>query len=381
MREKGVEARRAVLLNDFVAQWRAVSPEALEAMDRVGGSGWYILGREVERFESALSSTWGIEHAIGVGNGLDAIEIALRASGLHAGDKVLTTPLSAFATTLAVVRCGGVPVFVDTDRSGLLDLGLARAVLSRDRGIRFLLPVHLYGHALDLQTLRELRNEHGTVVIEDCAQAIGARSHGCAVGTVGAAAAVSFYPTKNLGALGDGGAVLTPDPQLAGRARTLRHYGQSSTYVHDELGLNSRLDELHAAVLGDVLLPRLASWTARRAEIARRYREGIGGCHVEVLPVPEGSDSVWHLFPVLAPQGRRDALRSHLRDEGVGSGVHYPTLIPDQEALRREGIGEIHGELDRARSIADREVSLPIHPFLTDEEVERVIGAVVSWKG
>src|SRR5262249_35588045 len=176
-----------------------------------------------------------------------AIEIGLRCLGIRPGDKVLTTPLSAFATTLAVMRCGGVPVFVDTDPSGLLDLERCRSLLARDRGIRFLLPVHLYGHSIALDRLEALRAEFALGIVEDCAQAIGARSGARGVGTVGQVAALSFYPTKNLGALGDGGAVFTADEAIARRARALRHYGQSATYIHDEVGLNSRLDEIHAA--------------------------------------------------------------------------------------------------------------------------------------
>jgi len=370
-----------VLLNDFRAQWSAVGAEVLAAVDRVGASGWYILGREVERFESALASAWGLPHAVGVGNGLDAIEIGLRCLGIRPGDKVLTTPLSAFATTLAVMRCGGVPVFVDTDASGLLDLDRCRDVLSRDPGIRFVVPVHLYGHCVDLEGLEALREEFDLRIVEDCAQAIGARFRGRGVGTVGQVAAVSFYPTKNLGALGDGGAVLTADETIAHRARALRHYGQSATYVHDEAGLNSRLDELHAAVLSDVFLPRLAGWTARRSEVAARYRSGIRNGAVQLVPVSEGSASVWHLFPVLCEPGRREAYRAHLSDAGVSTGIHYPHLIPEQKALLGYGSHEVHGPLKNAQMLAEGEVSLPIHPFLPDEDADRVMSAVCAWAG
>jgi dTDP-3-amino-3,4,6-trideoxy-alpha-D-glucose transaminase len=378
---KAQHSAASVSLNDFQAQWRAVGPEVLAAVDRVGASGWYILGREVERFESALAATWGLPHAVGVGNGLDAIEIGLRCLGIRPGDRVLTSPLSAFATTLAVMRCGGVPVFVDTDESGLLDLDRCRQLLSLDRRIRFVIPVHLYGHCIDLDGLDTLRNEFDLEIVEDCAQAIGARSHGRGVGTIGKAAAVSFYPTKNLGALGDAGALLTADEAIARRARALRHYGQSTTYVHDELGLNSRLDEVHAAVLGDVFLPRLAEWTARRSEVARRYRSEIHSRAVRLVPVPEGSVPVWHLFPILCDPARREAFRAHLAGAGVSSGVHYPRLIPEQKALLEHGSHEVHGPLDSARVFAESEVSLPIHPFLRKEEVDRVVSAVCAWTG
>jgi dTDP-4-amino-4,6-dideoxygalactose transaminase len=370
-----------VPLNDFPAQWKAVRTEVLAAVDRVGASGRYVLGREVERFESALASTWGLPHAVGVGNGLDAIEIGLRCLGIRPGDRVLTTPLSAFATTLAVMRCAGVPVFVDTDASGLLDLDRCRNLLSRDSRIRFVIPVHLYGHCIDLERLEALRKEFDLGIVEDCAQAIGARFRGRGVGTVGQVAAVSFYPTKNLGALGDGGAVLMAGDAIARRARALRHYGQSATYAHDEVGLNSRLDEMHAAVLGDVFLPRLAEWTARRSAVAARYSSEIRDGAVRPIPVPEGSSSVWHLFPVLCAPARRDAFRAHLSNAGVSTGVHYPRLIPEQKAMLDYGSYEVHGALDNARMVAEREVSLPIHPFLLEEDVDRVISAVSTWAG
>lgn len=371
----------SIPLNDFQAQWRAVGTEVLATVNRVGASGWYILGREVERFESALASTWGLAHAIGVGNGLDAIEIGLRCLGIRPGDKVLTTPLSAFATALAAMRCGAVPVFTDTDASGLLDLKRCRDILMRDSGIRFIVPVHLYGHSLDLDRLEALRDEFDLGIVEDCAQAIGAAFGGRGVGTVGQVAAVSFYPTKNLGALGDGGAVLTNDEMIARRARALRHYGQSATYVHDEAGLNSRLDELHAAILADVFLPRLGPWTIRRGEVAARYRSGIRAGAVQIMPVPDGSASVWHLFPVLCEPARRDALRAYLSAAGVATGTHYPRLIPEQRALLDYASHEVHGSLENARRLAKGEVSLPIHPFLPEEDIDRVISAVSAWTG
>ncbi len=370
-----------VQLNDFRAQWKAVGAEVLAVVDRVGASGWYILGQEVERFESALASAWGLPYAVGVGNGLDAIEIGLRCLGIRPGDKVITTPLSAFATTLAIMRCAGVPVFVDTDASGLLDIDRCRELLLRDHRIRFVVPVHLYGHCVDLERLEALQEEFALGIVEDCAQAIGARFHGRGVGTVGKVAAVSFYPTKNLGALGDGGAVITADEAITLRARALRHYGQSATYVHDEAGLNSRLDEVHAAILGDVFLPRLARWTARRSEVAARYRSGIRDCAVQPVPIPQGCASVWHLFPVLCEPARREAFRAHLSGTGISTGIHYPRLILEQKALLDYGRHEVHGPLENARRLAEAEVSLPIHPFLLEEDVDRVISAVCSWAG
>jgi dTDP-4-amino-4,6-dideoxygalactose transaminase len=367
----------SIMLNDFVAQWQEVRADTLAAVDRVGASGWLILGKEVKEFEAALGSFWGLAHAVGCGNGLDAIEISLRALGLRAGDRVLTTPLSAFATTLAIVRAGGAPVFVDVDGSGLVDLSLCRKLLKSRPDIRFFVPVHLYGHGLDVDQLADLKRFHNLRIVEDCAQSIGAQSHGVLVGAVGEFAATSFYPTKNLGAMGDGGAVLTADPTLADIARSLRDYGQAQKYVHSRLGLNSRLDELQASILRTALLPRLKRFTERRQAIAAAYVGGIRHAHISLPSSPCGSTSVWHLFPVIVSD--RERFVAHLNANSVGCGVHYPKLITDQEALR--GVPhEVIGPLDSARRFAAGEVSLPIHPYLDDEQVARVISVCNEWR-
>ena len=207
-----------IAMNDFGRQWADTGPAVLEAVSRVGASGWYILGPEVDSFERALAALLGRRFAVGCASGLDAIEISLRCLGLKPGDKVLTTPLSAFATALAILRAGGRPVFVDVDDAGSLDLDRCRAVLERDRSIRFLLPVHLFGHPCNLERLAELKSRFQLKLVEDCAQAIGARFGAQPVGSAGDVSALSFYPTKNLGALGDGGAIATDDPSQIGRA-------------------------------------------------------------------------------------------------------------------------------------------------------------------
>ncbi|MDX6567905.1 MAG: hypothetical protein QOH15_483 [Gaiellales bacterium] len=369
-----------VQLADFKRQWSSIREPALAAVDRVGESGWLILGTEVAAFERDLAGACGVAHVVGCANGLDAIEIALRAAGIGKGDRVLTTPLSAFATALAIIRAGAEPVFVDVDASGLLDLDLAEQALSDDPAIRAVVPVHLFGHAQDLDRLEAMATTHGAAVIEDCAQAIGARSHGRPVGSVGIAGATSFYPTKNLGALGDGGAVLTRDAGIAESARGLRDYGQSAKYVHDRLGLNSRLDELQAAVLRDALLPELTAGTARRVAIADRYRREITTPDLVHPPIPHGSASVWHLFPVLS-RGDREAFRAHLDAHGVGNAVHYPVLMSDQQALREAFPNASHGPLPFADRFARQEISLPLHAYLSDDEVERVIAACNDWQG
>jgi dTDP-3-amino-3,4,6-trideoxy-alpha-D-glucose transaminase len=368
--------RPQIELNDFTRQWADIGAAVLDAVRTVGASGRYILGDEVAGFEQALAGALGSRYAVGCANGLDAIEIALRAAGARPGDRVLTTPLSAFATTLGILRAECVPMFTDVDASGLLDLDRCEEIIEGGR-VRFLLPVHLYGHALDLDRLFEMRTRHDLLVVEDCAQAIGASSGGRNVGTAGDAAALSLYPTKNLGALGDGGVLLTGDEVIGDRARALRDYGQSAKYVHDHRGLNSRLDEMHAAILRRASLPRLAAWTAARRAIAAAFLQGIRIPCVRPVPTPHGSSSVWHLFPVLVDD--RDGFRRHLERGGIRTGIHYPRLITEQKALAHGPPCEIVGELRNAAAFAASEVSLPIHPYLEAEEVERIIDRVNAW--
>jgi dTDP-4-amino-4,6-dideoxygalactose transaminase len=371
----------SILANDFRAQWADTAAAVPGALARVGESGWLILGAEVRAFEAALAQAWGLGHAVGVANGMDAIEIALRAAGMAPGAPVLTTPLSAFATTLAIVRAGGHPVFVDVDATGGLDLDAVEAWLhDHSAAETWMVPVHLYGHCQDLERLAALRDRFGVRIVEDCAQSIGARWHDRPCGTVGLAATTSFYPTKNLGALGDGGALLTDDAELAARCRQWRDYGQSARYHHGVLGLNSRLDELQAAILRSALLPRLPAATARRRLLAARYQAGLQGLPGLTLPpAPASSESVWHLFPVLA-DGGRDSLTAALQAAGVQTGIHYPVLIPDQKAMTDTAF-TMAGDLARARRFAATELSLPIHPYLSDDAADRVIAACREWSG
>lgn len=369
-----------ILLNDFQRQWEDTRNATMEALAAVGASGWYILGKEVTAFEEALARCWGVDHAVGVASGLDALEISLRIVGCRAGDRVLTTPLSAFATTLAIVKLGAIPVFVDTDEHGLISLDRCRELLARRSDIRYMVPVHLYGHALDLKQLAGFRDQFGCRVVEDCAQSILASWDGTRTGTAGEIAATSFYPTKNLGALGDGGAVLTGDTGYGAAARALRDYGQSRKYQHDSIGYNSRLDELQAAIMRRVFLPKLKGWTDRRRRIAARYLEGIGNPGVTPMAPPGTDGSVWHLFPVRVDPKRKEEFLRYARECGVLCGEHYPILIPDQKAL--SGVPcELAHECVTARAIARSEVSLPIHPYLSDDEVDRVINCCNRWRG
>jgi len=368
-----------VKLNDFERLWADAGSDVLAAVRAVGESGWYILGREVVAFEGELARLWNSRFAVGVASGLDAIEIGLRACGCKAGDRVLLPPISAFATVLAVARLGAIPVFVDCDRFGLMDLDQAREALSADPSIRFAVPVHLYGHTIDLGALAELKSRYEIAIVEDAAQSVGASFRGKPCGGAGDCAATSFYPTKNLGALGDGGALLTNSEQHATLARQLRDYGQSSKYVHERIGYNSRLDELHAAILRRAMLPRLDSWTATRRAIAAHYIGAIQNPLLEIPGAPAGSESCWHLCPVLVAKGRKAEFLAHLRRNGIAAGEHYPSVLMDQPAMRDVSYRELRPCV-RARDFCGREVSLPIHPYLTADEIDRVVASCNVWR-
>jgi dTDP-3-amino-3,4,6-trideoxy-alpha-D-glucose transaminase len=365
-------------MNDFQRQWRDTREDALRAFTCVGESGWYISGRELADFEQALAALWTRQHCAGVASGLEAIEISLKALGCRAGDRVLTTPLSAFATTLAIAKLGAIPVFADTDEFGLIDLEQCGQLLSRRPEIRYLVPVHLYGNALDLAKLARLKERFELTVVEDCAQSILAGHQGSLTGTIGQCAATSFYPTKNLGAMGDGGAILTNDAEVAGRVRALRDYGQSAKYRHDSVGYKSRLDELQAALLHRAYMGKLAAWTERRRAIAAHYLAGITNPMIRPIGAPAGSHSCCHLFPVTVEAERKPGFIEHLRRNGIGCGEHYPLAIPDQKAMAQIP-HEVAGECATARRIAATEVSLPMHAYLHDDEAARVIAACNEW--
>jgi dTDP-4-amino-4,6-dideoxygalactose transaminase len=336
------------------------------AIDRVVASGWFVLGPEVERFESAFAQAAGASHAIGVGNGTDALMLVLRALGIGPGDEVITSPLSAAYTALAIVMVGATPIFADIDATRLtLDPErIAEAIGPRTRAV---LPVHLYGQSADMTAIKPLAAKHHLAIVEDCCQAHLATSGGRPVGTFGAAGAFSFYPTKNLAALGDGGAIITNDRALAERLRRLRNGGQTDRYHHQVLGANSRLDEIQAAVLLE-RLPRLHAWTAKRRDLANRYRARLG----RAVDVPPECDPghVYHLFPVRT--SRRDELQAALRGAGIETLVHYPISIPKQQAFA--------GLDSRACPIAEhvcrQVVSLPLHPRLTEPDIDMVADAV-----
>lgn len=367
-----------IKLNDFQALWDLSEKQILKTVKKVGSSGWYILGKEVLEFEKKLLYFFpGLKYCAGCGNGLDAIEIGLRTLGVKNGNIVLTTPLTAFATTLAIIRAGGVPAFVDIDESGLINLDLADEFFHNNPDVRYFVPVHLYGHSLDLDHLRYLKNKYRLKIVEDCAQSIMATSHGKSVGSVGQVACTSFYPTKNLGCLGDGGAILTSMLTIYNQAKALRDYGQTGKYRHSLLGLNSRLDELQAAIMKDCFLPNLSEATVKRQQVANFYINNIKNKRIVVPQKPRNSKSVYHLFPILV-NGNREGLREHLKNNGIESGIHYPILITDQKALI-DYPHFIYGNLKIAKKFVNAEISLPINSTMSDKEALRVVKACNNW--
>lgn len=340
------------------------------AIRRVLNRGWFILGPEVEAFEREFGDACGVPFAVGVGTGTDAIALILRALSIGPGDEVITTPLSATFSALAIMMAGARPIFADIDeeRLTLSPAAAERAISPRTRAI---LPVHLYGQPADLPALADIARRHGLALVEDCCQAHLATCAGRPVGTFGIAGAFSFYPTKNLGALGDGGAVITADAALADRIRRLRNGGQAERYAHVEPGVNSRLDELQAAVLR-ARLTFLQGWTERRRALARLYRRELAASGVQVPPELDPGH-VYHLFPVRAPD--RAGLMAHLASAGIDTLVHYPTPITRQPALAAAR----PAECPVADAVCADVLSLPLHPRLTDAQAIEVAAAVTRF--
>jgi dTDP-4-amino-4,6-dideoxygalactose transaminase len=368
-----VSAPLAVPFVDFRAHVAAHRLELDEAIARVLDSGWFILGPEVTAFESELGRALGARDAVAVGNGTDAIALALRALDVGPGDEVITSGVSAAFTGLAVLQAGARPVFVDVDPRTLnLDpQRLAEAITPRTKAV---VPVHLYGHPADMGPILALARERGIAVLEDACQAHGALHEGHPVGTLAGErgiGALSFYPTKNLGGLGDGGAVLVNDPGLAERLRQLRNGGQSDRYRHEVPGFNSRLDELQAALLR-VGLRHLAAWTERRRALAELYTRALEGAGVALPREQPYARAVFHLYVVRHP--RRDALAAALRARGVGTLVHYPIPLHLQPAFA--ALGGRPGDLPVAERATSEILSLPLYPELTDEQARSVAAAV-----
>jgi len=342
------------------------------AYRRVMDSGWYILGEEVKAFEREFAEYCGTRHCVGVANGLEALELILRVYGIGPGDEVIVPANTYIATWLAVSATGATPVPVEPN-GGTYNIDPVRIEASITPRTKAILPVHLYGQTAEMDPINEIAARRGLKVIEDAAQAHGARYRDRRAGSLGDAAGWSFYPTKNLGAFGDAGAVTTDDGELADRVRTLRNYGSKKKYYNEEKGINSRLDELHAAMLR-VRLRHLDEWNARRARIAEMYFEGLKTADVILPAVAEGAEPVWHLFVIRSQ--RRDALQRHLKSAGVEALVHYPVPPHLQEAYREMSLGV--GSLHVSESIHREALSLPMGPHLSEEDAGRVVEAVRS---
>jgi dTDP-4-amino-4,6-dideoxygalactose transaminase len=352
---------------DLVRQYSTIKTEIDESIQAVLLSGQFILGKQVSAFETEIAAYTGAEHAVGVASGTDALRLALEAVGIGPGDEVITSAFTFIATAEVISQLGAVPVFADVDSTTytLDPEDVARRLTDRTRAI---VPVHLYGHPANMTAMMDMARDRRLWVIEDAAQAIGAAHRGQPIGSIGHLGCFSFFPTKNLGAYGDGGLVTTNDAELADRVRALRQHGQRAKYVHDSIGWSSRLDELQAAVLR-VKLRHLDEWTERRRDHADRYRTLLHGLPLRLPTERPGDRAVYHLFTVALE--RRDDLQKHLGSRGIASAVHYPTPLHLQAPYRDGG-----GELPVSERASREVLSIPLHPDLDARDLETVAGVV-----
>jgi len=355
---------------DLGASYRELQTDIEAAVLRSLRSGWYIGGSDVESFENAYASFTQAQHCVGLSNGLEALHLALLALGVQPGDEVIVPSNTFIATWLAVSECGAVPVPVEPDAQTCnIDASLIEAAITERTKV--IVPVHLYGQPADMDAVLALARRHGLRVLEDAAQAQGARYKGQRIGAHGDIVAWSFYPGKNLGAVGDAGAITTNDAALADKVRVLRNYGSRQRYVNEVQGFNSRLDPVQAAVL-EVKLAHLPEWNGRRAQIAARYAAAFADTGLLLPTVPDWAEPAWHLYCVRHPQ--RDHLRQLLTDKGVETLVHYP-IAPHLQAAYA-GLGYGRGAFPLAETMADSLISLPIGPAMSDEQVTHVIVSV-----
>ena len=369
---------------DLVAQYQPIKEEIDQAVAKVIQSGQFILGPEVSALEQELADYCQCAHAVGVASGTDALHLALRACGIGEGDGVITSPFTFIATAEAISYLGAIPIFLDIDQESFnLDPNQVEDFLKGRSGVvrsvpkakpKAILPVHLYGRSADMTALMKLASAFGLKVVEDCAQAIGTEHLGQRVGSFGDAGCFSFFPTKNLGGYGDGGMVTTRDAHLPERVRILRQHGSRTRYYHDEVGFNSRLDEIQAAILR-VKLRYLDSWIAGRRRIADLYRSSLRGGSI-IVPLDDGQGRhIYHQFTIRAPQ--RDALQVHLRERGIATMIYYPVPLHQQKAYAHLGCRE--GDLPRSEKAAQEVLSLPIYPELTPEQIGLVAETILDF--
>jgi dTDP-4-amino-4,6-dideoxygalactose transaminase len=361
-------------MTNLAAQFQVLEGPISAAIQRVLRSGWYILGTEVVAFEREFAAFCGAGDCIGVASGTDAVALALKSCGVQPGDEVITVSHTAVATVAAVVQIGAVPVFADIDPlTRCIDPGQIVGLISKKTSA--VVPVHIYGQPAPMTEIMRIADEYGLKVVEDCAQAHGATIEGKRVGTFGHAAAFSFYPTKNLGAIGDGGAVVTSDQDCANKCRWLREYGWKERYTSHIQGFNSRLDELQAAILR-VKLPYLEGDNARRRECAARYNEALYGTNVIAPHTISGSLHAMHLYVVECDA--RQELRDYLGQKGIMTAVHYPLAVHEQPAYRNLYRG--CGNLTRTEQLYRKIISLPLYPELNNDQIDYICGALASWK-
>src|SRR5882762_46393 len=370
-----IQSQMKVPLLDLQAQYETIRDEVRTAVDRVLDSQHFVLGAEVQALEEEIARYSQAKFAIGCASGSDALLLALMSCDVRAGDEVITTPFSFFATASSITRLGARPVFVDIDeRTFNLNPSLAADALTEHT--KAIVPVHLYGQCVEMDPLLDL-SSRGIPIIEDAAQAIGAEDRGRRAGAMGAIGCLSFYPSKNLGGAGDGGMLLTSDPDHARRLNMLRVHGEEKKYHHKVIGLNSRLDALQAAVLR-VKLPHLDEWTAGRQRKAQQYElmfddAGLSE-HVEAPFVRSNARHVFHQFVIRVRDGRRGALREHLRDRGVGTEVYYPVPLHLQECFAY--LGYQQGDFPIAEAAAQETLALPVYPELTADQQDYVVNAI-----
>lgn len=369
-----------VPLLDLQAQYVSLRDDLQQAVDRVMSSQRFVLGDEVRQLETSLAEYCQTKHAVGCASGSDALLLALMALDVKAGDEVITTPFSFFATGACVARLGARPVFVDInpDTYNIDPSRVADAITPRTKVI---MPVHLYGQCAEMDPLLEIGRRHGIPVVEDAAQAIGATDNGRRAGSMGAIGCFSFYPTKNLGGAGDGGILTTSDDEVAARLRRLRTHGGSNEYEHEEIGINSRLDELQAAVL-NVKFPSLDKWSDERARKAEVYTKLLNDADLRfplVTPrVRSGARHIFHQYVVRVP-GNRDALMEHLKNHGVGSKIYYPISLHLQKCF--DYLGYKKGDLPASEAAADETFALPCYPELTEEQQVYVVDRISRFAG
>jgi dTDP-4-amino-4,6-dideoxygalactose transaminase len=359
-----------ILLNDFKKQYAQLKEDIDSAVSRVLESGWYILGKEVEAFEADFAEYIGMPYCVGVASGTEAIALSLLALGIKQGDEVITPCFTAFPTITGIMQAGAVPVLVDVNPlDGLIDITLIQKRITRNT--KAIVPVHLYGQSCDMEPLLSMAHANGIGVVEDCAQSAGATYHGRQTGSFGICSAFSFYPTKNLGALGDAGAIVTPDKDVYEKLLGLRNYGQSVRYFHDTSGINSRMDEIQAAILR-AKLPYLNGWNERRRQIAGMYKKNLPD--FEFIRENSYGMPCYHLFVVKSPE--RDRLLAFLQSHGIQALIHYPIPVNQQKAFPWQK-DELFGGTGQ---LAMEVLSIPVYPELSDEEAENIIATLHDFK-